>query len=65
MRRASIVFTGRQCFSDCLRVFHFWIAYPKVVREVTEMFLVDVDLEIFTIEFMKCVELALTPYLIS
>ncbi|GEM_PF-2547354 len=42
--------------------FHFWIAYPKVVREVTEQLLIDVDLEIFTTEFIKCLELALTSY---
>jgi len=42
--------------------FHFWIAYSKVVKQVTEMLFVDVDLEAFTNEFFVCLKDALTAH---
>lgn len=42
--------------------FHFWIAYPKVVRSVTEKLLTDMDLTAFVSEFMFCLKESLMPY---
>ncbi len=40
--------------------FHFWISYPKVVKQVTEKLFVDMDLEAFTNEFFVCLKEVLT-----
>jgi hypothetical protein len=45
--------------------YHFWIAYPKVVSQVTDKLLVDMNLEAFTHEFFTCMETALQPHGIS
>ena len=42
--------------------FHFWIAYPKVVRSVTENLLTDMDLAAFVSEFMFCLKESFIPY---
>jgi hypothetical protein len=42
--------------------FHFWIAYPKVVRSVTEKLFTDMDLTAFVSEFMFCLKESLMPY---
>jgi len=42
--------------------FHCWIAYPKVVRQITDNEVVEMDLEAFAQEFFACLGLALSEY---
>lgn len=48
--------------TDEYLTFHFWISYPKAVKQITEMLFVEMDLQVFTIEFFSCLKEALKPY---
>ncbi len=41
---------------------NIWIAYSKVVKKVTEMLFVEMDLQVFTKEFFSCLKDVLKPY---